>query len=95
MDKNTLFIALLRFHISINILNNNKFIYYRMVVTGEREELTLNFYSIEDAILFTENDIANCHNIQEVIAIYDEKYDKKDFVIPFPEENLLSRKIKR
>ena len=95
INENTMSISLLRFHVKIIILTNNNFIYYRTIINDEQKELTLNFYSIEDAVGFTEKVVNNCHDIKEIIEKYEEKFEKDDFVVSFPGDKTLSRKIKR
>ena len=94
IDKNTMSIALLKFHVRINILKNTKFVYYQTIINDEQKELTLNFYSIEDAVIFTEKIISKCKNIKDVIEKYEEKFEKSDFIVSFPEENPLSKKLR-
>ena len=65
---NELSISLMSFYTRIEILENNQTIYYRLYAKdNDHKELTFNFYTIEDAILFTEQIIAKSHDMNEVL----------------------------
>ena len=76
--NNELSISLISFYTRIEILENNQTIYYRLYVKGnDNKELTFNFYTIEDAISFTEQIIAKSHDINEVLEKYIIKFENE------------------
>ncbi len=81
IDDNQLGISLPNLYVSIDILQNGEFVYYQTTIKGD-EELVLNFYSIEDAVFFVENDIVKCRSTKEVLEIYNAKFKRSEFVVP-------------
>ncbi len=47
------------------------------------EDLIFNFYTIEDAILFTEQVIAKSHNTYEIFEKYNEMFENEKFKNPY------------
>jgi len=88
LKENEISISLLRFHVKINILKNKEFIYFQTIIKDTNEqELTFNFYSIEDAISFVEKTVANCKNNTEVMERYETMFENNEFKSPYPNEN--------
>ena len=80
MKENELSISLMRFYTKIKILKNDQTIYYQLYVKGnEDKELTFNFYTIEDAILFTEQTIAKSHDTNEILQKYISMFKNEKF----------------
>ena len=76
-------ISLMRFFVRIKILKNSKNVFYQMtVIDSEKKELVFNFYSLEDAVSFTENTINHCHDYKEVVDQYVEMFDQDKFKSP-------------
>lgn len=83
MKENELSISLMKFHAKIRILKNSQMIYYELNIKGEDNLLTFNFYSIEDAISFTEQIVAKSHDTKEVLEKYNLMFEKEQFKSPF------------
>ncbi len=80
-------ISLMKFYVKIKILYNNQVIYYQLCIKGEdNKELIFNFYTIEDAICFTEQVVNKCNANAEIIKKYKSMYDNGEF------ENAYSKK---
>lgn len=83
IKENKLDISLMKFYVSIEITKNDKNVFYRLTVTDEEmQELVFNFYTLEDAIFFTEDIISKCFTTKEVIEKYQELYSQKKFKSP-------------
>lgn len=81
MDGNELSISLMRFYVKIQILKNNQMIYYQLYTKGENNKnLTFNFYTIEDAIFFTEQIIAHSYDIDEILKKYVSMFENNVFI---------------
>ena len=87
LKDNNMAIALLKFHVKIDIKKNNKEIYYQTNIKGEDKNITVNFYTIEDAISFTEKVVANCKDTGEVANSYKTMYEYGKFKSPYPKKN--------
>ena len=84
MKDNELSISLMLFHVKIEILKNDQTIYYQLFVKGNDEkELTFNFYTIEDAISFTEQVINKSKDSNEVLEKYTLMFENNMFYSPF------------
>lgn len=80
IKENELSISLMRFYVSINILKNDQDIYYQLYVKDSDEnDLTFNFYTLEDATTFTEEVISKSCNITEVRDRYINMFVDKKF----------------
>lgn len=78
VGDNKLSISLMKFFVRITICKNDDYIFYGLEVYDDnRVCLIFNFYSLEDAIKFTEEVIAKCFEKEEIINAYIEKFDKK------------------
>jgi len=77
VKENNLSVSTMNHHTTITICKNNKEIFFRVrILDSEREELVFNFYSLEEAIAFTEKTVAKCRNNDEIIEKYYEQYQK-------------------
>lgn len=66
-------IALTRFHVSIKQINNDGYVYYKIVVRDYYgNDINISFYSLQEAIEFTERSIIECENLDEVLNRYRE-----------------------
>ena len=93
IKDNTIQISLMRFYIEITILKNNDSIYYKLeVIDNSKTELIFNFYTLEDAITFTEEIINSCYTIEEISTIYIEEFKKGKYQ---PLKNKSKKKIKK
>ena len=81
IKDNELSISLMRHHVSIGILRNDKNIFYQLgVIDSNRESLLFNFYTLEDAVRFTEDVISKCMNNKEILKQYKELLYNEQFV---------------
>ena len=79
IEDNCLKIALINMYASINIINDDNSILFRVNVIDSQSyirELYFDFYSLEKAISFVENTISVCWNLDEVTIKYNEYCDK-------------------
>ena len=84
MKENELSISLMRFYTKIKILKNDQTIYYQLYVKGNKDkDLIFNFYTIEDAILFTEQVIAKSRDTDEVLEKYVSMFENEKFKNPY------------
>ena len=75
---NNFTIALPRYHVSIEPLAlGKKAMFVLYVQDGAENASYYSFKSLEDAISFTENGIANCEKFSEIIDVYNEMYEVK------------------
>ena len=80
VGDNKLSISFLRYHVDIKILRNNEFVFYQLeVMNSNREVLLFNFYSLEDAMVFTEQTIQKCRTLKEIIKSYQEQCKEEKF----------------
>lgn len=80
VGDNELSISFLRYHVSIRILKNDKTIFYQLeVMNSNREVLLFNFYSLEDAIIFTEQIIQKSKTLKEIVKSYQEQFKEEKF----------------
>ena len=76
---NSISYSLMSFHVRIYIKNDNKILYFQIVVTNsEMEERLFDFKTLEEAIYFIENDIRHLRTFAEVEEAYSKKYEKAD-----------------
>ena len=81
VGENELGISLMRYFVKIRIRKNEEFIFYTLdIYQDSKSVLEFNFYSLEDAISFTENEMNNSKTTDEIIKKYQEKYKKEEFV---------------
>lgn len=72
IKDNELSISLLKFHVSIDTLKNDDYIFYHVTVIDEnRKELKYNFYTLEDVFYFVENVVDKCWSREEIIDSYN------------------------
>ncbi len=75
VNKNDLNISLMRFFVRIKRIISNKADYSLLeVIDGNRDSDIFGFPSIEDAVNFTENEIVESHNLEEVQEKYNSNY---------------------
>ena len=90
VGENTFNISLMRFCVSLQVRKNNKFIYIKMrVMDYDRHELEFNFYTLEDAIKFTEDVINKCYTTSEIVEQYQIMFKNNKFKRP---ETLILKK---
>ena len=90
---NELSISLMRYFVKISICQNNKFIFYRLEVFEKgRVALVLNFYSLSDAIHFTEKIIQKCTEISEIVQQYISRFQTGEFNQTIKNEKIKVRK---
>ena len=91
---NELSISLMRYFVKINICQNNKFIFYRLEVFDEgKVTLVFNFYSLSDAIHFTEKIIQKCTEIPEIVQQYISRFQTGEFNQTIKNEKIITPKI--
>jgi hypothetical protein len=80
VKDNELSISLMRYFVKISICQNNNFIFYRLEIFKEgKVVLVFNFYSLSDAIYFTERIIQKCTEISEIIEQYTSSFQNVKF----------------
>lgn len=70
VDGNELSISLMRFYVSINLLNQNGYISYRVRVKQDQDELIFNFRTLEEAYTFVYSKVNKSRNLDEVANSY-------------------------
>jgi len=72
LDENQLSISLMNFYVSIEIcLDFNNMLYYKLNINDSKNnKLIIYFQTIEDAISFTEQIVANSLNLDEISNRY-------------------------
>ena len=79
IDENSLTIYLTDLHAHIKILYNGSCIYFLLEVTDRfMNKSTFNFYTLEDAISFTEKTVSTKKTAKDVEEAYHEQYH--DFI---------------
>lgn len=96
IKDNEIWISLMNFHVIIKILKNegyNSFIYYRTEIKDNNySELVFHFYSLEDAISFTENIVGKANNNTEVLDAYKALFQEGKFKnIPNHKKKILKK----
>lgn len=80
INENVLSISLSHYYVKIIICKNDDFIFYKLeVFNNNKAELTFNFYSLEDAIIFTETTILKQLTIKEIIESYQTQFRQNKF----------------
>ena len=68
---NELSISLMHYFVKITICKNSAFIFYRLEIFKDGKcKLLFNFYSLEDAVKFTEEVINETNSIEEIVNNY-------------------------
>jgi hypothetical protein len=81
-------ISLIRFCIKITICFNENYLFYRLTVyENGKEELVFNFYSLNEAVYFTEDYINKCNSKEEILHEYEELYKQKKLSKPIKKSN--------
>ena len=76
VSDNHLSISLINYCVIITILKNDEFIFYRLkVIDNNRSDLTFDFYSLEDAITFTEKTINKCNTVDDITNAYIRQFN--------------------
>ena len=73
INKNELAISLMNFYVSINIINMDNDIWYKVKVVNpsqETKEMDFEFSSLENAISFVEENVSYSKTIEEVFYKY-------------------------
>ena len=80
VEDNELKISLMRYFIKISICQNNESIFYRLeVIKKSKTSLIFNFYSLSDAIRFTEETVKKCTKTSEIVEEYITRFEKVEF----------------
>ena len=94
VGDNELGISLMRYFVKVSICKNDNFIYYPLEVYQDSKSiLRFNFYSIGDAISFTENEIKKSETKEEILKNYEEKYLNEELK-PIPTKPKIYKKTK-
>ncbi len=73
VSGNSATISLPHLHAKFNVLKNDTFIYFQLIVTdSSMETLDLNFYTLEDVIMFTEDVVNKCFSKEDVLDKYQQ-----------------------
>lgn len=89
IEKNEMSISLVKFYVKITILHDNQNVYYQLYIKGDYDkELLFNFYTIEDAIRFTEQVVSKCDNTLEVINNYNLMFNNGEFENPYSKKKI-------
>ena len=76
--ENELSIALVFYYVKINVEFNDKELFYRLTIYKDNKELVVfNFYSLEDAITFTEEVIDKNYVIDDIVMKYRDMFWEK------------------
>ena len=76
-------ISLSRLHASFNVLMKDRYPYFQLTVTDSNmENITLNFYTLEDVFAFTEDVVRKCYSNEEVLNKYQEMGKNGLFKLP-------------
>ena len=71
VQKNELSIHLMNYYAFIGYKNGK----YKLEVIGSSDNwLIMNFDTLEDAMMFTENTVSNCFEDEEITQAYEDKY---------------------
>lgn len=83
VENNKASISLSHLHAKFNVLKNDEYIYFQLIVTDSNmQTLTFNFYTLEDVITFTENVVSKCWINEEVTSKYQQMLDDGEFRLP-------------
>ena len=83
VKENKLSISTMNHYVDITVCKNDKDIFYRLkVVDGKRKEIVFNFYTLEDAIAFTEQTIAKSRTNEEILNKYVDQFESDRFKSP-------------
>ena len=83
VNNNKASIALPHLHAKFNVLKNNDFVYFQLIITDSNmQTITINFYTLEDAFFFTEDIVSKCETNEEVITRYRQMFENGEFRLP-------------
>ena len=89
VNEHGMSISLMRFYVDIRISRNDNFIFYHLDVYDDgKPDLTFNFYSLEDAVMFTEEEIDKSIDKKDVLKRYIKKFKSDEFK-PMPKVKTL------
>ncbi len=92
VNEHGMSISLMRFYVDIRISRNDNFIFYHLdVYSNGKTDLTLNFYSLEDAVTFTEKEINKSIDKKDILKRYVKKFKGDEFK-PMPKVKTLGTK---
>ncbi len=75
IDEEGFLISLTRFHVGIYFNNVDTFQSYKMIISdNQKSELVLNFYSLPDALIFTQDIVKNSFTLSEIAKVYNEQF---------------------
>ena len=81
VGDNKIGISLMRYAVDIEILKNDSDIFYRLNVYDDgKVALVFNFYSLADAIRFTEEDIDKSDSLNKIVESYKTKFANNEFI---------------
>lgn len=83
VDGNKASIALPHLYAQFNILKNEEYIYYQLVLNdSDMKQITMNFYTLEDVTGFIQNVVSNCKTNEKVLEKYNEMKEEGKFRLP-------------
>ena len=92
IDEHGMSISLMRFYVDIRISRNDNFIFYHLDVYSKGKiDLTFNFYSLEDAVTFTEQEIDKSIDKKDILKRYVRKFKDDEFK-PMPKVKTIGTK---
>ena len=92
VDEHGMSIYLMRFCVDIRISKNDNFIIYHLDVYSKGKiDLTFNFYSLEDAVKFTEQEIDKSIDTKDILKRYVKKFRDDEFK-PMPKVKTIGTK---
>lgn len=74
LDNNELKVSLLFFQVSISAIIKDNELFWLLNVKNSNNELNFEFDTMEKAVTFTEDRIADCRTFEDVIADYEKYY---------------------
>ena len=80
VKDNEISASLMRFYVQIDICKNDKNLFFPLKVCSDGQELlTFNFYTLEDAIGFTNNVVNKSWTAEEIVEKYKKMFDDNHF----------------
>lgn len=72
---NMLAISVMRYHVEIRVYQDDIIIYKLRVVNSKKKSLIFDFYSLEDAITFTERVISKSKTLEDIKEVYNDSFE--------------------